>query len=212
MKATITQLVKKLALTKTEDNLFNPYNEYSKMTDDKNAPGLRQKNVRLYLNSHQELNTKIILLYLAPTYYEAKRSGVPLVSADQFKDTQDSLETEKKFEKATKIRIEANSTVFSSVLNEVSEELGINPLVWPVIPFYAHKPGDTSVRRKPSQGELLKYREFIDHIIEIYSPKTLLAIGKDTLAATDLLKIKADYIEHPRRGKSAFKKALKKFK
>jgi len=202
--------VRKLATTKTSKTLFNPYNELSKPVDDRTAPGVRQQNLRLYLNSHYALHTKMLWVYFSPTYTEAKRSGVPLVNFTTFRKAESVLNTEKHFEKATKSRKRPSSTVISSTLWSVADELGINPIIWPVIPFYAHVAGKLSVKRKPTPQEINKYKHYLEEILQIYKPEKVLAIGKEAEEAMKILGIEAGYIEHPRRGKKAFKTAIAK--
>lgn len=212
MLATVNNLVKKLATHITEKNAFNPYNQLSKATDDRTAPGIRQQNLRLYLESHEKLKTKVIWAYLFPTYEEAKRSGVPMGNSNTFRQIEEILNTDRKFEKATKIKRIPNSSSMSEILWNTAEEIGINPIIWPVIPFYLHNPGARKTKRKPKADEVEMYGEYFKLILEIYQPKNILAIGKDTKNALDQLKIKSKYIQHPRRGIKAFKKTVSRYK
>lgn len=205
MTAETNNLVKKLARTKTKDTIFNPYNEFTKSLDDRTAPGIRQQNLKLYLNSHISLKTKMLWVYCSPTYLEAKRSGVPLVNAVLFDKVEDILKTSKHFERATKSKKKLSNTAMSSTLWNVVSELGINPIIWPVIPFYTH---NLVSKRKPTDREIIKYKWFLMQILDIYKPTTILAIGRDTQKALQVLGVKAIYIEHPQRGKKAFKKEI----
>jgi len=209
--AKINGFVKRLATTDTGDKLFNPYNEFSKDFDDRTAPGLRQQNLRLYLNSHTKLKTNKLWVYLAPTFFELKRSGIPLTNNPVFKKVEGILSTNKHFENTSKTKMNINNTTLASSLWNVASELDINPLIWPLIPFYPHRKGKPSTKRKPKQEEIVKYRWFLDAIIATYKPSTILAVGKDTKEALDLLKIKSHYVNHPRRSKKRFKRAVSKY-
>jgi hypothetical protein len=211
MTVKANDFVKKLATTKTSNTLFNPYNEFSKLMDDRTAPGVRQQNLRIYLDAHIKLNTKMLWVYLAPTYLEAKRSGVPLTNSALFGQVEEILSTSKHFEKAAKSKRRPNNTMLSSSLWNVADKLNINPLVWPLMPFYAHKKGDLKSRRKPTIQEIEKHKRFLLKIINIYKPKTILAVGKNAKETLDSLGIKTQYIAHPRRSKENFKKNISKY-
>jgi uracil-DNA glycosylase len=211
MTAKISGFVRKLATTATGDMLFNPYNEFSKMSDDKTAPGLRQQNLKLYLNSHMKLKTNKMWIYLAPTYLEAKRSGVPLANASIYRKVESILNAEKLFEKATKTKNRPNNTTLSTSLWNAANELNIHPIIWPVIPFYAHKENRLKSKRSPTQKEIVKYRVFIDKVIAVFKPTTILAVGKGTKEALDMLKIKSHYVKHPRSSKKEFKRNVSKY-
>lgn len=208
MGAKINEFIKELAITSTGNILFNPYNELNKNFDDKTAPGTRQQNLRLYLNTHDEIKTNKLWVYLSPTYTDLKRSGVPLTNTSVFKKVEGIIGTDKHFESTSRTKAAHNIAPLSTNLWNVADELDINPIIWPLIPFYPHKKDNPKSKRKPNNEEILKYRYFLDTIIEIYNPKTILAIGKDTKEALDLLKIKSHYVEHPKSSKERFKRGV----
>lgn len=211
MSTKIDGLVKRLALTDAGKTLFNPYNELIKTTDDRNAPGIRQQNLRLYLKSHAKLKTKTLWVYITPTFEEARRSGVPLANSSSFKDVEEMLNTKRPFEKATRRKRKPNGSPISTNLWSIASSLECNPVIWPAIPFYPHKKDSLSKKRTPKKDEIEKYGWVLKKMVEIYNPKTILAIGKSTKEALDMLEIKSKYVPHPRMGIKAFKRKVSKY-
>ncbi|MDC0449155.1 hypothetical protein OAL67_00945 [bacterium] len=211
MAVNIKGFVQKLARTQTGDTLFNPYNQLLPGIDDKTAPGVRQQNLRLYLKSHDNLNTKTLWVFGNSNQSEARRSGIPLVGSTTFKTAEDVLDTTRRFEKATKSGSTGHSTTISSVLWNVAQELDINPLIWPILPFYPHKKEKPLSTRRLTKDEILEHKYFLSKIIEMYKPKNILAIGKEAEEALELLGIKAKFANHPKRGKEKFKRLAKKY-
>lgn len=211
MSGRVNNIVKELALTKTNNRIFNPYNELSKSTDDRTAPGVRQQNLRLYLNTHLKNKTKVLWVYSSPTFLEAKRSGVPLLNESLFSKAEGVLKPDRHFEVATKSKKRPDNTVISSVIWDVAEELGINPIIWPAIPFYTHRKGKVKAKRKPTMAEIIKYKHFLENIIALYKPDHILAIGREAEQALKSIGIKPVYVNHPRSGKGDFANKVKKY-
>jgi hypothetical protein len=210
MSAKIDILVKKLAQTETESVLFNPYNELTKPTDDRTAPGVRQQNLRIFLNSLEKQKPKVMCFYYAPSYDESKRSGVPLTNVSIFKQVAEILDVERPFEKATKSRGKPELSSMASIIWDTIEKVEKPIAVWPIIPFYPHKKSGLKTERNFSNKELLKYRPLLSDIVEIFEPKVVLSIGKDSHEALKYLKVKHYTLPHPRRSIKKFEAALKR--
>ena len=210
MATKIDNFVKQLALTDTGDMLFNPYNQLNKALDDRTAPGVRQQNLRMYLRSHAKLRTKIFWVYFSPTYQESRKSGIPLINSSLFKKAQNILDINKPFEKATKSKTKPSNTFLSRALWNAAQDLEINPIIWPVIPFFAHKKDAITKKRKPKVAEIEKYGFILKDLINMYKPKHIFAIGKEAEDALKRLEIKAIDLPHPRKGREKFKKLVSK--
>ena len=210
MTQKINSLIKKLAQTETKSDLFNPYNELTKPTDDRTAPGVRQQNLRMYLDSLEKSKPQFICFFYAPLYDESKRSGVPLTNVSNFKQVEEVLNIKKSFEKATKSRGKPKLSSVASILWNTVEKIDEPIVFWPIIPFYPHKKSGLKTPRKFTNKELLKYKELVVDIVDLFEPKIVLSIGKDTHEALDFLQVKHYELPHPRRNIKKFEASLKR--
>lgn len=210
MSSKIDILVKKLAQTRTKGVLFNPYNELSKPTDDRTAPGVRQQNLRIYLSALEKQKPKILCFYYAPSYDESKRSGVPLTNVSIFKRVENILKVSRPFEKATKSRGKPELSSMASIIWDTIEDLNKTIAVWPIIPFYPHKKSGLKMERSFTNKELLTYRPLLSDIVELFEPKIVLSVGKDAHEALKFLKVKHYQLPHPRRNIKNFAASLRK--
>ena len=194
MSKDIDSLLSKLAGTRTEASLFNPYNEVCKTTDISTAPGLRQGNLRLFLESHLNLKTDLLWIFDTPDYHNAKLSGIPLVNSSLYSRVEDLLGMTEHFENAGKAHnVNENSKIEENLWNSFAKS-STHPLVWNVMPFYPYKGEDMTSKRKATKEEVIKYGEFLRSIISIFKPKKVVAVGREAKAAVDLLEIEAVYI------------------
>jgi hypothetical protein len=210
MSSKVNILIKKLAQTETKSDLFNPYNELTKPTDDRTAPGVRQQNLRLYLDSLEKSKPKIICFFYSPSYDESKRSGVPLTNVSNFKDVAEIVKIEKTFEKATKSRGKPKLSSIASIIWSVVEKIDEPIVFWPVIPFYPHKKSGLKTERNFTNKELLKYKDLMVDIVSLFEPEIVLSIGKDAHDALDFLQVKHYQLPHPRRSVKKFESSLKR--
>lgn len=208
MRKSLNGLVKGISSENTGDTLFNPYNEFCRSVDTNTAPGIRQQNLRIYLQAHKKQGTQILWVYLNPTRTEFTRSGVPLVNSSQFNKIEELLDSKKRFEKATKTKRKPKKTIISTTLLDVAQGQNRSPLVWPVVPFYPHSKTSFNRSRKPTSTEIKEYSKYLLQIIEMYEPRRIYAIGNESKEILDSLNVKSTILPHPRRGLDKFKKAL----
>lgn len=145
-----------------------------------------------------------------PSFSEAKRSGVPLMNGTNLKQVEGALSAEQHFEKTTKSRSKTENSLLATIVREVMDDLNINPLLWPTIPFYTFGDDAMENERKPSLEEIEKYKWFLFKIIDIYKPKKIIAIGKDTEEILNHFVIEAATVTHPLASKSKFKREITK--
>lgn len=184
-------LVTKLASTKTEETLFNPYNQICKYNDINTAPGVRQGNLRLYLESYTNVKIDTLWVFSTADYCSTKLSGVPQVNPQNYRSVESVLKISTHFENANKNNLVSNENKLHNKIWDVISKQSTHSLIWNVLPFYPHDITDVSIERNPTKDEYVKYGEFIRMIIDIYKPKTVLAVGQKTKDALRLLNIKS---------------------
>ena len=191
MENATNELIKRLANTRTDENLFNPYNQVCKIFDVNTAPGLRQGNLRIFLDSFTNSSTDALWVFDSADYFSTKLSGVPLMGPSSFTKVENIFGLTLHFEAANKSSsLSAVPNAHAKLWNLISKQKE-HPLIWNVLPFYPHKRDDISTRREPTAQEYLKYSEFMHSVIAIYKPKSVLAVGNKAKSALDLLKIKS---------------------
>lgn len=191
MISKIDELISKLASTKTEENLFNPYNQICKNHDISTAPGLRQGNLRIYLDKHLQNKTDEIWFIDTVDYFSTKISGVPLVEINNYAKVEKILGISEHFERANKNGIVngVNHTI-TKIWDLIASQT--KPvLIWNVFPFYAHNPKDIAIKRTPTDEEFINNKEFVHLLMDIYKPKNISSINQRTKEVLGLLNIKS---------------------
>lgn len=176
MRNRVEQIVKKLALTKTNKDLFNPYNQIDKECDINTAPGLRQSNLRMYLRAYQNNNVKEIWVAGFLDSSTTKLSGIPLISPRDLPILQNILGIDGLLENPNKNRKIVPNKLTNTVWNEI-KEYNKKPLVWCIIPFYIHPTSRRNFNIIEYEKNITKYVEFLHLIIDTYKPCTLCALN-----------------------------------
>ncbi|HLD50733.1 hypothetical protein A3K34_03690 [candidate division WWE3 bacterium RIFOXYC1_FULL_40_10] len=192
MALKIDDLIIKLANTITDDTLFNPYNQICKDFDISTGPGVRQGNLRIYLEKHLDSRTDTIWIFDTAGYHSSKLTGVPLVGPSNYSKVEETLGLENRFENANKNGAVSSSAEESTKLWETLSKKHNPPLVWNLLPFYPHQANEISVKRTPEKEEYLKYAEFTHLVLEIFGLKKIVAMGHRAQKALDLIHIKSE--------------------
>lgn len=191
MASKTNELIIRLANTKTDDSLFNPYNQICKNYDITTAPGLRQGNLRIYLDSYLNKKTDVLWVIDCADFYSAKLSGVPLLEPISYAKVEGIFGLTEHFEVAHKNRTISGSNKGNEEIWDLLSKQKTRPLIWNILPFYPHETEDISKRREPTKKEYLQHAEFIRLIISIFKPKTVLALGTKTQSVLKDLNIKS---------------------
>jgi hypothetical protein len=183
MKYTIDELIMKLANTITGENLFNPYNQIDSICDQSTAPGLRQNNLRIYLNRYQK--TKVTEMWVTKHIDSktTKLSGIPLIAPAHYSQIQSMLDLSGMLEIPIKNSAQQGANLkMHDVWNKI-DGYDIKPLVWSVLPFYSHK-------SDISKTELIKYAEIMEMMIDIFKPAKIITLDSGATAALSVLRHK----------------------
>jgi len=191
MASKIDELIIKLANTRTEETLFNPYNQVCKDYDINTAPGVRQGNLRIYLESYANSAVEDLWVTDAVDFHSTKLTGVPLLNPVNLTRVEDILGLTTKFEVATKNRAVLEGHKYGTNVWDLISKQKKRPMIWTVLPFYPHETAGITSKRDPSAEEYSKYKEFLMLIIEIYKPKNIFTMGAKTKSALTALKIKS---------------------
>jgi hypothetical protein len=191
MASKIDELIVKLANTITDENLFNPYNQICKNHDLSTAPGLRQGNLRTYLDSFKNAKTDTLWMVDVADFHSTKLTGVPLVEPLSFKRVEGILGLTTHFEGAHKNGAAPYTHRSHNEVWNFAYKQKKHPLLWNILPFYPHSADDILTKRDANNNEYIKYSGFLRIILDIYKPKSVFAIGPKAKTALDLLNVKS---------------------
>lgn len=174
--------------------LFNPYTDRSDDLDHPDAPALRRKNLRSYLDAFTS-RPRVLLLAEAPGPWGCRFSGVPLVSESQLADptfpihgTPTSLAPTPHSEYSANIVWKHLGPYFPSFF------------IWNTVPFHPYKPDQPLSIRTPTRNEILAYSTLVDGMIALLRPEQILAIGRKAEDVLGQLGRPCRYIRHPSQG------------
>lgn len=81
------------------------------------------------------------------------------------------------------------------------------PLLWNSFPYHPHKLGNKSSNRKPSEDEVKEGAVILGEIIDIFSPRLIIAVGKSAKNACERASenrpVSFSHVCHPSFGRKA---------
>lgn len=181
---------------------FNPYRDRDLALDRPDAPNIRRRNLRAYLDFFARAD--YVLVGEAPGYRGCRFSGIPFTSEAQV------VGPEPLPWAATGEGVWAQSSL-GEPWQERSAQIVWQALagrkdcvLWNAFPW--HPFGDTLLsNRRPSVGELRQGCDVLAVFLRLFARSQVYAVGRAGQRALEELGVEARYIRHPSRGgKSAF--------
>lgn len=176
---------------------FNPYSDKCDDFDRHDAAEIRRSNLRTMIKA--ALAGKAATLWVARDlgYRGGRRTGLALTDEAHLSHASQLLGGAS-FRKATKgpTMAERTATVMWSTLIRIEEPV----MLWNVFPFHPHNPDDPMSNRSHTSRERDEARPFLDALIELLSPKKVIAVGRDAERAVEDLKLPVERIRHPSYG------------
>jgi uracil-DNA glycosylase len=177
------------------------YNEYAP-NDANNA--LRRANLQLYLETMLARQPDVMLLLEAPGYRGCRITGVPVTSRKILLEGVPELGM---FGTAQGYQA-THDAGFERVYGEQSAsivwgtlaELQCVPLIRNTYPFHPHQPGKPLTNRAPRKPEIEAGKLFIQQILALYQPTTLIAVGNVAYGALTDLGVACIKVRHPAQG------------
>jgi len=194
----ILAFVEELAHQKVFENTTNQFSHTLASNE------IRRNNLIQYFLLMYKLKPKVLLVSEAPGYLGMKLTGVPF-SSERTLITHPFYSGKKQFKIEFNGITEPSATIVWNVLDSV----GHVPLMFPAFPFHPNKAGDPKSNRPPTDEELLIGEKYLRELIEIFSIKKFLAVGRKAESTLLKMRIVAPYIRHPANGGSSkFRKGL----
>lgn len=209
MKNQFEIFVNQLATTEVPPLVYNQYSYES----EENA--VRRNNLLLYLNQMEERKPRILLVAEAPGYRGSRLTGVPFTSEHLLMHNvpglhlfgqENGYQLVNQHEKLLK---EATATI---IWNTLLEE-NIFALGWNAFPFHPYKKEHTRSNRTPLQKELRIGEKPLLQIIDMFSIKSVVAVGNKAEYSLNKLGIDCQKVRHPAQGgKNEFVRGIKRVK
>jgi len=160
----IPLLLKQLKSVGKSGDVENPYH----------SVGCR-KNLKAYLNSLcKNSYSGHLLVGEAPGYKGCAITGIPFTSQRVL------LESSHPFLERLRPSLSVQSLVTEStatIVWDYLDECTSVPAMWNVFPFHPHKSGNLSSNRKPTKQEVRSGHPFLQLVLDILSPHTILSVG-----------------------------------
>ena len=176
-----------------EFSLFNPYNQEISSIDRPGAAGIRQQNLKNYLDSFPKA-PEYLLLGEAPGWRGCRFSGVPFTSEAQFGQSNVPFQGEPTSISGT--YREASATIFWNTLRVHHPRA----FAWNIMPFHPHHIDVPLSNRRPSRSEIDWALPVLIRLINLLAPIRIIAVGKVASSTLAKINIPALTIRHPSHG------------
>jgi hypothetical protein len=193
--ASIDALVARLAAFAPTKSLGNPF-----------ADPRLANNLKLYLNYLAARPAPIALIGEAAGHRGCALTGMPFTSPETLRDNEND------FFASHRSRMFRQGDIFEPSGRYVwgmADAHGIVPLLWNALPFHPHEPGKPRSNRTPTNAELEMGEPFLTTMLEIFTPRLIVAVGKK--AERSLQRLYPDMafttVRHPAMGGSTLFRA-----
>ncbi len=179
------------------DHVFNPYTDRCADFDRFEAPDVRRRNLKNLLDAAIAAKTDTIWVARDLGYRGGRRTGVALTD-DVHLAAVSALFGGIPLERPTQGEIVAERTaaVIWRVLTRINQPI----FLWNVFPFHPHEPGNAFSNRCHTRAEREASLPFLFALIEMLSPKRLIAIGRDAQEALSDIDVEVIGVRHPSYG------------
>ena len=111
---------------------------------------------------------------------------------------------------ATSLRPEGWAEQSGTIVHGALETLGLDAVLWNVVPAHPHRPGEPLSNRTPTVGELRAGADVLAELIERIEPRAIVAVGRSAERALGELGLPCDAaVRHPANGgATAFRQGL----
>lgn len=174
-------------------NLFDPYRERRDGIDRADAPSVRCRNLRRYLDAVAAAPVAEVWMAEAPGSLGGACSGVPLVPEACF--NRFAALTGVELERATTGPVPTTRTA-EAVWAHI-ERLGSVPLLWNTVLHHPHLPGKPLTNRTPNRAEINAFASIRATVLELVPRARIIALGR---VAHRALGPTATYVRHPAQG------------
>jgi hypothetical protein len=199
------RLLAELSTTPLSDRACN---QYSRIEGDLRGNAIRRRNLRLYLEEHDAIGPRMLLVGEAVSHRGGRLTGIAFVSEAlmlsgvSLPDAKVELPVkrilggDRGYRKATlgpKLSTEASATMVWETIRAI-EPL---PLLWNAFPFHPFGADSVLSNRMPMAAELEIGRAFITRLIRLFDFELVVAIGNQASASLSKMEVAHEKVRHP---------------
>jgi uracil-DNA glycosylase len=179
-------------------------NQYSRLTGDVRMNAIRRSNLKLYLEDHEHIGPRTLLIGEAPSHRGGRLTGIAFVSEVVMLRGVDHtrgriLGAERGYRKATAsetLSTEASATMVWGTIRQ-HDPL---PMLWNAFPFHPFQADNPQSNRVPAAAELAIGARFIEMLLALFDIDVVVAIGNQAAASLTRLGIAHAKVRHPSMG------------
>ncbi len=194
--STISAFVHALATTQVPAHLFNQY-----------APGsphnaVRRANLRRYLEEMASRSPEVLLVGEAPGYRGCRLSGIPFTSEAIMLagiPAHGVLGKAQGYRKTAEWPRPAREQT-ATIVWEAITALPRLPLLWNIVPFHPHQPGQPWSNRRPRAAEIELGVPFLLQLVELFGIQHIVAVGRTAAKVLQQLGLPHHAVRHPAHG------------
>lgn len=179
------------------NDAFNPYSDVCSDFDRPDAAAIRRANLTAALDAALTKGVDSVWIARDLGYRGGRRTGLALTDEVHLGAHASLLGTEG-FQRSTlgPVAAERTATVIWRMLIEIRRPV----FLWNVFPLHPHEPGHPMTNRSHTRSERHACRHVLVTLLNLLSPQSVLAIGRDAEMAMADLGIPAKQVRHPSYG------------
>lgn len=174
--------------------LFNPYRDRHDALDRPNAPAIRQRNMRRYLETY-EAPPPLLLVAEAPGPWGCRFSGVPLVSEAKLVDEAFPIHGE-----PSGIQEAPHKEYSAGIYWRVLQPYFPHFFTWNSVPFHPHPEDEPLAIRTPRRSEVRAFEPVLRRLVQALQPRRVVAVGRKAERALQEVGTACTYVRHPSQG------------
>ena len=178
----------------SREDLFNLYRDRRPELDVDDAPAIRQRNVRSYLEAFDE-NPPLFLLAEAPGPWGCRFSGVPITAEAQLLDPEFPLNGA-----PTSLEAEPHTEYSAGIFWRTLQPVFPHFFVWNSVPMHPHDPDTPLSIRTPRRSEVREWHALTESLLDVLQPERIVGIGRKAERALTELDVEVTYVRHPSQG------------
>ncbi len=178
-------------------SVFNPWSDTCSLHDRHDAAARRRDNLERLLGAAMDARVETIWIARDLGYRGGRRTGVPLTDEVHL-GSAGALMGGIELARATEGPIVAERT--AAIIWKVLARIGQPLMLWNVFPFHPHEAASQLSNRCHTRAEREATWPLLQALIEMLSPRQIIAIGRDAQFALGELGIPTEGVRHPSYG------------